>query len=215
MTFYKRNLPHWQPPGASYFITFRLAGTLPKIALDELRLEKQKLQALHKHSFPSDKALQEFIYKKLFMKIEDYLDKGHHGPTWLKDPKMAQIIKGSLHFKDGTDYFLFAYCIMSNHVHLVFQHIAGGMEPNKVNEYPITKILASLKKYTGRRCNSYLGRTGHQFWQNESYDHVIRDSDELHRIVHYTLSNPVKANLVEHWREWPYSYCISEFQDLF
>ncbi len=29
MEFYHRNLPHWQPHGASIFLTWRLYGSLP------------------------------------------------------------------------------------------------------------------------------------------------------------------------------------------
>ncbi len=40
-----------------------------------------------------------------------------------------------------------------------------------------------------------LGRSG-RFWQDESYDHWVRDDEELERIVDYIAANPVKADLV-------------------
>ena len=55
--------------------------------------------------------------------------------------------------------------------------------------------MHSLKSFTGNECNRLLGR-GSAFWQDESYDHWVRDDDELHRIIDYVESNPVKAGLV-------------------
>jgi putative transposase len=36
-TFYRRSLPHLQPVGATFFVTFRLAGSIPKIKILELQ----------------------------------------------------------------------------------------------------------------------------------------------------------------------------------
>ncbi|WP_395070748.1 transposase [Gracilimonas sp.] len=119
-----------------------------------------------------------------------------------------------MHFRDQIKYNLYAYCIMPNHVHLVFQHLSNSTKETK-DVYPVTDILASLKKYTARLCNQKLSRTGNPFWHPESYDRVVRDSSELHRVIHYTLYNPVKAGLITNWKEWPNSYCKNEFRDLF
>ena len=50
-----------------------------------------------------------------------------------------------------------------------------------------------------------LGRNG-RFWQEESYDHIIRDEAELNRIRQYILYNPVKAGLVDNPEDWPWNY---------
>jgi REP element-mobilizing transposase RayT len=65
--------------------------------------------------------------------------------------------------------------------------------------------MQSLKRHTARQANIVLGRQG-AFWQDESYDHVIRDNTEFLRISHYVLENPVKTGLVSNWDEWPWSY---------
>jgi hypothetical protein len=44
MAFYQRNLPHWQPTNAEFFITFRLAGSLPKQAISMLRAYRKELK---------------------------------------------------------------------------------------------------------------------------------------------------------------------------
>jgi putative transposase len=66
--------------------------------------------------------------------------------------------------------------------------------------------MHSLKGYTAYEGNRLLGRKG-AFWEHESYDHYVRDEEELERIVAYVLSNPLKAGLVTDWKAWPWSYC--------
>lgn len=215
MTFYRRNLPHWQPNGAKFFITFGLAGSLPKSALEKIKQERVILERLTSQDENNDSLTYRRIkYQKIFQKYEHLLHGNTSGPTWLSDPEIAAIIKESIHYRDEKDYILYSYCIMHNHVHLVFQHISNKIKEVK-DVYPITDILASLKKYTARLCNQKLKRSGIPFWHPESYDRVIRDSDELQRVIHYTLYNPVKAGFVEKWTDWPNSYCKKDFIDLF
>ena len=66
--------------------------------------------------------------------------------------------------------------------------------------------MQSLKRYTARQANKILGREG-AFWQDESYDRMIRDGEEYARIIDYVLENPVKAGLVSKWEEWRWTYC--------
>lgn len=69
----------------------------------------------------------------------------------------------------------------------------------------IADILENLKWYTALNCNRILGREG-QFWQHESYDHLIRDSEELERTIWYILNNPVRAGLTDSWDHWAWNY---------
>jgi putative transposase len=73
-------------------------------------------------------------------------------------------------------------------------------------ETTLTSVLASFKRYTALRANRILGRSG-PFWQDESYDHLIRDSEEFEHAVWYILMNPVRARLCDHWQDWPWTYC--------
>lgn len=71
--------------------------------------------------------------------------------------------------------------------------------------YPLTDTLKLLKGRTARYCNQELHRTG-KFWHHESYDHVVRNQKEYERIVWYILNNPVKAGLVETWKDWKFTF---------
>ena len=91
-------------------------------------------------------------------------------------------------------YSLYAWVIMPNHVHVVFQPKAA-----------LPGIMRWLKGRTSRLANRILERTGMPFWQDESYDHWIRSGRELEEIITYVECNPMKAGLVDAGEQWPWS----------
>ncbi|MDU0371694.1 transposase [Hymenobacter endophyticus] len=103
----------------------------------------------------------------------------------------------SLHHFHSKAYKLLCYCIMPNHVHVI-------VSPPE-NAPSLAETLQRIKGYTALQANKLLGRTG-QFWQRETYDHIVRNSEEMQRIIAYVVNNPVKAGLVESWEQWPYTY---------
>jgi putative transposase len=203
--YYRRNLPHWQPKGEEYFITFRLAGTLPAESIARLK-KKQKHFRLRYEASDISKKVQDQFYEKMFEYYDHILDNGSTGPVWLSNKNIAQLIADSIHFYNQKCYDLYAFTIMSNHVHLVFRHL----EKIYNVDFPVTNVLKNIKSYSGKEANKILGRSG-KFWQSESYDRVIRDENELENIIKYTLNNPVKAGLISDWKDWPFSYCKIEF----
>jgi REP element-mobilizing transposase RayT len=129
---------------------------------------------------------------------------------------VAAVVAKQLHDLDGKAYELDAFCIMSNHVHTVFTPLLTESSLHErhdenghlifVGEYPgLSEIMHRIKGRSARECNVTLSRTG-QFWEHESFDHVIR-SGKLMSTITYVLNNPVKAGLVPEWRDWPWSYC--------
>lgn len=227
-TYYRRHLPHYQPPQATYFITIRLAGSLPAEAIERLRQERDRFEMEQK----TDKSSNERTSQKqqfriaYFKRFDSLLDGVSTGPKWLTNDAVAEIVCEAIHYRDGREYDLFAYCIMPNHIHIVFELVSRVADPTvgKITSgrdgvparlksilwsggpsYIVTDILASLKKFTALRSNRVLHRTG-AFWQDESYDHVIRNEDELERTVWYVLSNPEKAGFVQSWKDWRWLY---------
>lgn len=156
--YYRRNLPHWQPVGAKYFITFRLAGSLPQTAIERLKFLKNQLG----DESPTNDHSEEQIQRKIFLKYELYLEEGYTGPTWLEKPKVANIVKEAIHYRDKNKYDLYAYCIMYNHVHLIFKHLqpSTSEETSHNIKYPTTDILRNLKRHTAYQSNRLLNRTG-------------------------------------------------------
>ncbi|MDZ7718793.1 MAG: transposase [Balneolaceae bacterium] len=211
LEYYKRKLPHWQISGAEYFVTFRLAGSLPvQVVKDLQQMRKRHHQAISENP-DNKKELQKKLESKFFKKYEDLLDNSSTGPRWLQKPEIAEIIKESIHFRDKRKYDLYAYCIMSNHVHIVFRHLQKDHEENIEHTLPpVTRILKNLKSYSALQANKALDRNG-AFWHSESYDHLIRNNSELENMIRYTIYNPVKAKLVKRWQDWEHTYCKAEF----
>lgn len=144
MEYYRRKLPHWQISGAEYFVTFRLAGSLPVHVVKELQELRRRLKNLLSQNPENKKTLKRKLESKLFQKYEDLLDSCSTGPKWLEQPEVAEIIQESLHFRDNQEYDLYAYCIMSNHVHIVFRHLKREQKKDENNKLPpITIILNS------------------------------------------------------------------------
>lgn len=201
--FYRRNLPHWQLAGATLFVTFRLAGSLPQSVIAALR-EKRELEerALSRIGDLKEREKQADLHSRLaFGWWDTALEASSEGPRWLAEPQVATVAVEALHYRDEQVYDLVAFCVMPNHVHLV----CTPLKREDGTYHALQGILHSLKRFTARRANQILERQG-AFWQAESYDHVVRDADELARVVRYVINNPVKAGLVSDWEAWPWTY---------
>ncbi len=228
--FYRRHLPHYQPPGATLFITFRLAGSLPAAVLRELDEEtRRRERGLLTIADEKERARQKYrLARYMFARWDDALHSRSSGPFYLRDERVARLVADSLHYRDGRVYTLDAFCLMPNHVHLVCTPLPVGQIANlshaeqtshvgqianlshgNLSYMPISRIMHSLKRYTARQANRILDRSG-PFWQHESYDHVVRDEAELGRIIKYVIQNPVAAGLVEDWQEWRWTYVRDE-----
>jgi len=214
-TYYRRRLPHWIPPNAVFFITFRLANSLPGDVLQQLKAERERERqtVIKQHN---GKAQREALYtldKKFFGRFDAWLDRClTESPRWLADPRIASIVARELHRLDGERYDLIACCIMPNHVHLLIDTAGYPVEPSHhgpTASYPLTDTLKRIKGRTARYCNQALGRRG-AFWQHESYDHVVRNAREYQRIVDYILNNPVRAGLADRWEDWPGCWLLPE-----
>jgi putative transposase len=131
-----------------------------------------------------------------FLLIDRQLDSAALGPMFLKDPLVAAAVEETL-FLASTKwelFDLFAWVVMSNHVHVLLQ-------PHK----PLQEVTRAVKNTSGRKANVILGRIGQPFWQAESYDHWVRNGKQFDRIVKYIEENPVKAGLVDRADLWLWS----------
>jgi len=205
-----RNLPHYHPLNATYFITFRLAGSLPLDALARMRQDYEQQERLLAARLHGQELYEERykLQKKFFAQYDKMLDAAEHGPRWLAEPRFAEIVVCTIHALHPEHYSLHAYCIMSNHAHLLIDQ-QGIPEPKPLKDgqhyTALSHAMRRLKGRTGYACAKLLGKKG-AFWQHESYDHVVRNEKEFERILAYIINNPVKAGLVNDWQEWPYTY---------
>jgi REP element-mobilizing transposase RayT len=204
--FYHRKLPHFQPAEATFFVTFRLAGSIP---MDVIRRLRENYELVQKGTLEqkdlTEKERRELIYaeqKRLFAATDDFLDTNLNEPYWLREKEVAEIVEEAMCHRDGKQYDLHAFTIMPNHVHMMITLLPDA---------PVLfKVMQHLKKNPAIKANRFLNRTGLEFWEEESYDHVVRDESEFYRILNYILRNPVKAGFVNEWRDWPFSFAKSE-----
>ena len=179
---YRRNLPHWEQPGATYFITFRTADSLPQGRLRSLREQRDLWVKLHPYPW-SFNEYQEYT-SHLFASLDSYLDNGY-GLCSLRQPEVSQIFVDSILHFDGIRYCLDEYVVMPNHVHLLVLLQAN---------YSLERILHSWKSFTAGAINRYLGTKG-TFWLDESFDRIGRTWEDLEDYRSYIRANPVKARL--------------------
>ena len=203
--YYRRNLPHYQPLGGEFFVTFRLANSLPKAVLS--RLKKEYVKEVNTHDVSASKKPQQ---KRYFAKFDHCLDHSKSSTRWLKENKIAQIVSDKIHSLDNQKYLLICYCIMPNHVHLLFRLDKRDESRSTKSQFPVTNILKLIKGATAYEANKILNKSG-TFWQHESYDHLVRNDEERENIIKYILLNPVKAELTDSWEEWKWTYCKRDY----
>jgi len=233
--FTERRRPHINPPDGTLFLTFRLAGSIPKSAVREYRAKKDWLEKQLKRvrgiteAGPTAESTQwleriENLNREWFLKSEEILHRANNGPTWMRDERVADKVAENLHRLDGDAYRLDAFSVMSNHVHSVFKPFLSDLNLQQswdedqglvfTSDYPgLAEIMHSLKGRSARECNLILARTG-PFWEHESFDHVVR-AGRLNKTIRYVLNNPVKVGLVTDWQEWRWNYCRKELVEMF
>ena len=177
-----RNLPHWRQEGTTYFVTFRLADSIPAARIKQFLAEREEWLALHPE--PRLEADEREYHEKFGNRFENWLDTGV-GSCVLRQPQAAGKMVAALRHFDGERYALGHFVVMPNHVHVLVRPLAG---------HTLSEILKSWKSFTAREINQSLGQTG-ALWQDESFDHIVRTPQALEQFAEYIRQNPAKAGL--------------------
>ncbi len=189
-------LPHLKREGGTYFVTFRQAGTLPKEVLLRFKQERDLiLQQAMAAKRPLTWHQQEELFRWYSSRMDNYLDAGL-GECYLHTPELADLVAGAILYFECKRYELRAWVVMPNHAHVVLWPMPG---------FTLSDILHSWKSYTSHEINKRLPTKVVPFWQSESYEHLIRDEEDLRRCRHYTLVNPVNAGLCSRPEDWKWS----------
>jgi type I restriction enzyme R subunit len=113
----------------------------------------------------------------------DYLDRGYG--ECLRDERAAEAVAKTLQHFDGERYHLGDFVVMPNHVHLLVC-LLGPTE--------IESQCRSWKKYSAGEINRLFFQMG-RFWQEESFDHLVRSPQQFEYFGQYIADNPKKAHL--------------------
>lgn len=186
-------LPHWDQTHSTYFITWRTADSIPRDVWLRWREDRDRLLLAHDIN-PSARdwridveMLDESArddFRQFARALENQLD-DCHGECVLKDPVVARHVVEALHHFDGSRYVLGDYVVMPNHVHL----LVGGLA-----RQAMLKQVESWKRWTAIGINQSLQRSG-RFWQDESFDHLVRNEASFEKFRAYIARNPVMAGL--------------------
>ncbi len=177
-------LPHWQQDAKLYFVTWRLADSLPKEKLEAWEDDRARWVAAHPE--PWSPETEERFHEKFSAKIDEWLDAGE-GSCILKEPALAEIVSGALMHFDGDRYLMESFVVMPNHVHALF-HLAPGMA--------LQDVIHSWKSFTAKEINKVTGGSG-PVWQRDYFDRLVRDGDHRANILRYIEKNPERARLKE------------------
>ena len=178
----ENRLPHWEQGGCAYFVTFRLADSLPAVLLAEW--EADRAIWLEQNPGPLLPDLLRVYQVRFSNRMESALDDGC-GRCSLRDPAVSRLVGDSLLFFEGTRCRQLAFVVMPNHVHALFV----ALEP-----WSLSSILHRWKSYTAKRINELIGSSG-AVWQKDSFDRIVRDVAHFERCVRYIRRNPAKAGL--------------------
>ena len=188
---YARHLPHFVPAGSPIFLTWNVKDAMPQSAIEAVRRKRQSLenQATRPGETAADRRNRE--NKIVFGLADRLLDKAVDGPMHLSDPEAARIVEDIILLGAEQNYDLFAWCVMSNHVHVVLKPLGE-----------LKDVTQRIKGTTSFKINGFQGERGRILWQDESYDHWVRDEAVLFRIIAYIENNPVAAGLCQRPEEW-------------
>ena len=178
-------LPHYDKAGLVQAVTFRLADSLPKA-------KRAEWEGMLQITDDAERIGQ----------MEAYLDQGA-GSCVLRQPECAEIVQNALLHFDGERYRLLAWCVMPNHVHVLFAAVEG---------HPLGRIVHSWKTFTAREINEHLQRTG-PLWQEDYFDTFMRDDEHQWEAKDYFEGNPVKAGLVTRKEDWRWSSASKELRE--
>jgi len=211
VAFLSRDLPHWRQDGATYFVTFRLADSLPQEKLAEWRKERD--QWLGQHPEPHDEAARKEYYERFPQRLQQWLDAGT-GSCVLAIPEVKELMENALRHFDAERYQLDEFVVASNHVHALI---------SPLGEHQLSEILHSWKSFSaheilkveaaGRRLSearrqsrdgsgtlkSQSEQSGkesggavpppserrHTVWQRESFDHIVRSPASMEKFREY------------------------------
>ena len=211
--YYRQKFPHIQRIGDTFFVTFRLFGSLPKSVIEDCKQRyHNRLNEIKVNFKGKNQNYEKFkVHRNYLIEYDNLLHSIKTGPKYLSDIQCAMICKEQFHRFDNKLYKLLAYTIMNNHVHLLIDTSVQlellDFDQKRIEKefQTLDKIMKRIKGASARYCNELLGYSG-QFWEHENYDTYIRNERMLKNVISYILENPVKAGIVEEWHEYRWNY---------
>ena len=121
------------------------------------------------------------------------------GRNSIGNEKTANILLESVAFRQGMGHWnVKILLLMPDHLHMIATF--------NLSRFPVKKVIRDWKRFLSRM---------HQIrWQDDFFDHRIRNSESFREKYSYIRENPVRANLCESAEEWPYCWNQQEIESL-
>ena len=178
ISIWRGDLPHLEQTGVTTFVTFRLKDSLPAEKLAELRVLRDEW--MRAHPIPGEMSIDEVVDYRRFVggTVEKWLDAGH-GSCPFRHAEQREIVENAILHFNGVRYWLYAFVVMPNHVHVLF---------TPTGNFTVRDIVRSWKKFSATAVRRMVGGTG-AFWEDEYWDTLMRDGTHFRRALNYTVRN--------------------------
>lgn len=181
-------LPHFDSPVHTQHVTVHLADSLPQSAIDRI---DQMIESLPDQERTIERR----------KRLHEWIDAGH-GSCILRESEFAQIVEGALHYFDGERYRLFAWVVMPNHFHVLFQPMGGWLMSETVASWKRFTATEIKKKLRARQESGDPGTVAFlsgnaPIWPRDYWDRYIRNEKHFHDVIDYIHNNPFKAKLCQ------------------
>ncbi len=215
----RRNLPHWYMPGAAHFVTYRLAGTIPVAVLRQLRSKRDAALRSKPDNAKHRKGQRKQAHKQFFADYDRYLDQNRER-DWLANPKVAAKIRENLYHHHGSKYYLLAYCVMPNHVHVLLQPIDPADRSDKVpacsDSQQSVEVLSSSMTHSAASKAACGYGDDDEFPADETPDDKGRLAEIMHSLKSYTanVANELLKRSGQFWQHESYDHWVRHEDEL-
>lgn len=96
--------------------------------------------------------------------------------------------------------------VMPDHVHVI---LTPSIDESRQLVISLVEIMKAMKGASSHAINHRLGSHA-TIWQEESFDRVVRSSENLDAKIAYILQNPVRKGLVADWRHYKWIWQVPE-----
>lgn len=215
-------------PRRSFFVTFRQDDSIPAKVLAQWRDERQRWYYAHglepawQRTDPGrfDAAyasispdVRRAFEREQARQLHYELDRGH-GSCVLRHAELRIKLADALPFFHADRLWLGDFVIMPNHCHALILPASG---------WELEDLLGSIKKWSSREIGLELlqqpqavrpsprRNSKPRFYQQESYDRIVRDAEELAAFRGYIARNAAEAKLPPD----AFTYRAAEWLDAF
>jgi len=115
--------------------------------------------------------------------------------TFIEEEDFRQFLNTIQRYKKKYGFQLFAYCLMTNHIHLLIKVSKKGS---------ISQIMQSITVAQTRYFNHKYHRCGH-VWQGRFLSPIVSEDRHLLNVMRYIEQNPLRAGMVKRLEDYRWS----------